>query len=641
MFINLNSYFYIYITVYIILGILTFIVASKKLIRSPEFSVQFQPTLSHVYLIIFFISFTFSIAYLIFFESLYSKSLWYYFFIGICSSVIFITSISIGDNSIKKLLPYLTFLLGLNIFLSNFIVFPHGVYSSGDTHFQIYSITLPIIKYGHLPSEFTYSFFPIHQILVASLAKITDINPIFLYMSVSSLLYAVSALFVYSLISRVGDSRFGITAMLLFMTASSIFYHSTHAYQFSYALPLGMLLMYITIILTIPDRYYKNRNLLQNRVSWTIVRVLSVVVIIWAHQFTSTIIFVLILMFEIIYYIISKNNANKLSFHYSIFYLYIVMLLAHWIFVSSVLPSLVNVFDVYYTSLFTAENYQVAASSLSSNTNFLQSAWLIFLDTSGMGIIMMLGSMGSLYGMWKKNKYVFVWFIIGLAIWILISVGGFIKIPLLLGGRWFAFFEATSIVYLATFGIMLLIERFGTKGLIFCSILLFVVPIFSLGSTTSGSETSLFVGNQPSIKYYDTTSDLQYRGWIINTVPKGSTIYVSESWVLKYLDNVRIYGQLPINDQDHVVANTLKLGEYIVLSKHDSIGCRVRGISETEQINLVRTNKVSTVEAQASYMRITNLDVSEIKRVTSQLDHIYSNGDSNICLKYSNYSDCL
>jgi hypothetical protein len=316
-------------------------------------------------------------------------------------------------------------------------------------------------------------------------------------------------------------------------------------------------------------------------------------------------------------------------------------LLAHWIFVSSVLPSLVNVFDVYYTSLFTAENYQVAASSLSSNTNFLQSAWLIFLDTSGMGIIMMLGSMGSLYGMWKKNKYVFVWFIIGLAIWILISVGGFIKIPLLLGGRWFAFFEATSIVYLATFGIMLLIERFGTKGLIFCSILLFVVPIFSLGSTTSGSETSLFVGNQPSIKYYDTTSDLQYRGWIINTVPKGSTIYVSESWVLKYLDNVRIYGQLPINDQDHVVANTLKLGEYIVLSKHDSIGCRVRGISETEQINLVRTNKVSTVEAQASYMRITNLDVSEIKRVTSQLDHIYSNGDSNICLKYSNYSDCL
>src|SRR5690606_20964425 len=129
-------------------------------------------------------------------------------------------------------------------------------------------------------------------------------------------------------------------------------------------LPLGMLLMYITIILTIPDRYYKNRNLLQNRVSWTIVRVLSVVVIIWAHQFTSTIIFVLILMFEIIYYIISKNNANKLSFHYSIFYLYIVMLLAHWIFVSSVLPSLVNVFDVYYTSLFTAENYQVAASSL-------------------------------------------------------------------------------------------------------------------------------------------------------------------------------------------------------------------------------------------------------------------------------------
>lgn len=633
LFLKLKSYGYATFTIYIMLGFFIFIIASYKFAQSSKLIIQIHPTLPYVCLSTFFISFTFSIVYLIFFESLYSKSLYYYFFIGICTLAIFITSISVGGNSIKKLLPYLTLLLGFNILLSNFLVFPNGVYSSGDTHFQIYGIMLPIIENGYVPSGFTYSFFPIHHILVASLAIITEIDPVFLYMSVTSLLFTVSSLFVYSLINHVSDSRFAITSMLLFMIAPSIFYHGTHAYQFSYALPLAILLMYITIILTIPDDHNKNQNFLQNRVIWTMVRLLFVVVIIWTHQFTSTVAFVLIVIFEITYYIISKDNANTLSFNYSIFFVFIVMLLAHWLYVSSILHSLVRLFDVYYSSLFTTENYQVASLSLSSNSNFLRPFWLIFIDMSGRGIFMMLGSMGVLYGVWKKNKYVFIWFVIGALIWTLISIGSFIKMPLLLGDRMFALLEATSMVYLATFGIILLIERFGTKGLIFCSILLFVMPIFSLGSTISGSETSLFVGDQPYIKFYDTSSDLQYRAWIKDTVPDNSSILVSEHWVPKRLDTMRVYNQLPINDQDCVADNTLESGEYIVLNKHDCLGLRVRGISEVEQVELVKAKKISTIEAQVSHVRMTKLDTLEIKRVAAQLKSIYSNGETVICLK--------
>ncbi len=632
LFLKLKSYSYASLTIYIMLGVFIFITASKKLTQSSESIFLAQPTFSYVCLLIFFINFAFSIAYLIFFESLYSKSLWYYFFIGICTSVLFIASVLIEDDFIKKLLPYLTFLLNLNILFSNFIVFPNGVYSSGDTHYQIYNIILPIVENGYVPSGFTYSFFPIHQILVVSLAKITGIEPVFLYMSVTGLLYAVSALFIYSLTNRAGASRFGITAMLLFITASTTFYHSTHVYQFSYALPLGILLMYITMVLTITDDYGKNRNLLQNRTSWVMIYILAIGIIVWTHQFTSTIIFILIVLSWVTNYVISKNNANTLSF-YSVFILYIVILFAHWMYISSVFSSLVRVFDVYCSSLFTVENYQVASSSLNS-TNFLRPLWLIFIDTSGRGIIMMLGSMGCLYGIWKKNKYVFIWFIIGAFIWTLTSFGSFIKMPLLLGSRLLTFFDAMSIVFLATFGIMFLIERFGTKGLIFCSILLLIIPVFSLGSTVSGSETSLFVGDQPYVKFYDTDSDLQYRTWIKNTVPGNSNIWVSESWVLQYLDDLRVYGQLPINDQDQVADNMLKIGEYTVLNKHDSIGLRVKGISERDQIELVRSKNMSTIESQASHVRITKLDISEIKRVTSQLEHIYSNGETNICLKW-------
>lgn len=630
-FIKMEKYGYVTLVIYVILGVSIFIKAlNNKFTQFSEFIIRDHPILSHICLITFIISLTVSIIYLRFFESLYTKSLYYYLFIGICTSAMFITSISVKNEAIKKLLPYVTFLFGFNILLSNWLVFPNGVYASGDTHAQIYNIVLPIVKNGHIPPGFTYYFFPIFQILIASLAKITIIEPVFLYMSMTSLLYSVSALFVYSLLSHIADSRFGITAMLLFMMAPSTFYHGIHAYQFSYALPLGIMLMCVTTILTIQDDCEKNKNLLQKRVSWVIVRILLIVTIIWTHQFTSTLIFVFIVIFEITYYFGLKNNANRLSFNYVVILLYIVILLAHWIYASYLISSLVNVFNIYYNSLFTYENYQAAAvSKISYSIPF----WLIFFDTSGRGILMMLGSIGSLYGIWKKNIYIFVWVAIGAFIWALISVGGFIQMPLLLSGRLFAFFEAISLVYLATFGVILLIERFGTKSLIFCSVLLFILPIFSLGSTTSGSETSLFVGNQPFVKYYDTYSDLQYRTWIKNTVQMNSSIRVSEPWAPQYLDNSRVYYQLPINDHDQVVENELMSGEYIVLNKHDSMGVRVRGISEVEQIKQVNDNNISTVESQNMHLRMIKLDISENKRVTSQLKHIYSNGETDICLK--------
>lgn len=631
LFIRLKSYGFVCVVIYMVLALLIFIIASNKFAQAPHLVIQTPPTLLRVYLILFFISFTLSIAYLRFFELPYSKSLWYYFVIGICATVLFIISLSVENNSFKKLLPYLTFLFILNILLSNFIVFPNGVYSSGDTHYQIYEIVLPIVENGYVPSGLAYSFFPLHQILIASLSKITGMEVVFLYMSVPSLLYAVSALFIYSAINNAGASRFGIASMLLFITAPTIFYHGTHAYQFSYALPLGILLLYIIMKLTMPIDGSNNWGLLDNRASWALMQIVAIGTIIWTHQFTSTAIFALIIIIWITNLIILKSNSDHRSF-YSIVILYIVILLAHWMYVSSLFSSLVRMFDLYFSSLFTIENYQAAASNVDS-TSILRSLWLIFLDTSGRGIIMMLGSMGCLYGIWKKNVYVFVWLTIGLSIWALISFGSFIKMPLLLGSRWLSFLDSMSVIFLATFGIMLLIERFGIKGMIFCSLIFFLLPVLSLGSTASGSETSLFIGDQPYIKFYDTDSDLQYRGWIKNMVPENSSILVSEHGVPKRLDNKRVYNQLPINDQDCVADDTLKLGEYLVLNKHDCLGLRVRGISEDEQVELVRTKKISTIEAQISHVRMTKLDTLEIERVATQLKSIYSNGETVICLK--------
>jgi hypothetical protein len=183
---------------------------------------------------------------------------------------------------------------------------------------------------------------------------------------------------------------------------------------------------------------------------------------------------------------------------------------------------------------------------------------------------------------------------------------------------------------------MVLVKRLGKKGIIICCLLLFMMPIFGLGSTNTGAETSLFLGEETYVKLYDTSTDLQYRAWIQRTVPEEAHIRVSEAWVLQYSDKARVYTGLPINTQNQINVSELKFGEYLVLSGHDiSGGLRVRGISETVQIAAIKSGEMTTVEAQSLHVRMMKLEDSEINQVDSQLGCVYSNGENNFFVNYS------
>ena len=128
-------------------------------------------------------------------------------------------------------------------------------------------------------------------------------------------------------------------------------------------------------------------------------------------------------------------------------------------------------------------------------------------------------------------------------------------------------------------------------------------------------------------------ADLQHVQWTKSMIQEDSIIMESESWVPQYYDTGRIYIGLPVNSSNQIDIQILKAGDYIVLNNYDSNGIRVRGILESEQVNSVRTGNMTTIEAMASHMRLTKLDSYEIKRVVSKLGNIYSNGDTNICIK--------
>lgn len=574
-----------------------------------------------ILLIIYVICYTFSIIYLWYFEALYSKSFIYYFLIGVCASLIFLVTFSECGSCTNLFAPLMVVFLGFNIFLSDFVTFQNGLYASGDTHSQIYRMLIPIVQNGVIPTNELYSFYPIHVICVYIISSITNLDPIKLYLYANGIIYPLISLFLYSLSAHLFNKKVGILSMLFFITAPNIVYHATHAYQFSYSFPLSVVILFV-ILLSVYYRY-ENNVVQQKMLSFAILLILLMSTIVFTHHFTSIVVVILIL---ILYFVsvICLREATKVKFLRNTLLLYLALLFFHWLYFSSTLSLLVTVIDVYINSLFTPENYQyvILDSSISNYRNFS----LIFLDSVGTSLLFLVGTIGFHYGLLQKNKYVLIIAFWGAFIWGLASVGSFIKMPLLLGGRLLTFVWGLSLVFLASLGIVVIVNKKRLLGLVCCCLLILIISISNLGNTVSGPETSLFIGNQPYIKLYDTQSDLEAYMWIKQNIPDNSHIKVAESWVPQYMDTNRIYDELPFDILNNLDTTQIENNSYILLTDSYSSGIHIRGISEADQLSLVTSNQKTPAVAEDLHVRLLKIEYSELLIKTYGFDSIYSNG---------------
>lgn len=624
LFLRLNSILYLMISICMIVGLF---------IHSLVIKYQYKETILYTHefywtkilLNIYSICFLSSIIYLKFIETNYHKSLIYYILISVCIISIFLLSIT--NNGKNRLLNiFLLVALSLNIFLSNSIIFPYGVYCSADGHFQFYNIVMPILENGTVPLGFTYSVFPIHQIYVSIVSLVTDINPMNIYRYLVAITYSIALLFIYVICKRTIGLIYVELSIIFYLISPEVIYNATHAYQYSYALPIGLLVMFLSVFLILPKKNKSSTKETNNISSLSILHLITLLTLLFTHHFTS--IYILLLI-GIIYFILYLFNCKNISFFFNIIILFFIMLLAHWIYVSLLLVTFKDIIDVYSSSLFGLENYQAAmlVSSSSHKTSFL----VIFMDVLVKGIIFMLTTVGTLYGLWKKEIYIYLMASWGLFIFILISVGSFIKMPLLLAGRLFPLFFIVSAVYLSAKGTLILKERFGRKGIIIIIILLFFTSISGLGNIASGSETSIFIGNEPSLKFYDTLQDVKLKEWIISSISCDSIVRFNEPWKLSYSDKSRQYIDLLVNDNDEIELSDIGPGEYIVLTGDYLDGFQITNLHSLEIAKLVAEKKKNTAEVSL-YSRLTKLDLNELDRVSSNTNCIYSNSKIKICL---------
>ena len=628
-FVKLNYVQYAILCVFIIIGLLLYVyIAPHNFIDLTKKNISGMYT--NLIISLFMLSFCSSLIFLHEFESFYNKSVFYYFLVGICASCLFLLSFNKNDY-MSKILPFLVVLLALNIFLSNYIVFPTGTYASGDTHFQTYNLVLPMINDGKLPLGNVYTFFPNHQIYVASISIITNLNPVLLYRYLDGIIYGVVSLFFYLLGNRLFNKQVSILCSILYMLSPDVVYHATHAYQFSYAAPIGVLVLFLTLFLSVPEE--GNERISYIRVKFVTLLILLTFALIWIHQFTSAVIYALILLEVVILnvFCILRNIRPALN---KILLIYVLLMLTHWMYVSARFSKIIDVLNVYSSSLLASENYQAATMLSQVSSSSAVPFSIQFFEILGTGILFAFVIIGAFYGLRSKNIHIFIMASWGLVIWVLVGAGRFIEMPLILGTRLLTIFWMVSIAPLASLGIILFIEKFKTKGLIICCALIIVLSISNLGSINAGSETSVFAEEQTHVKLYDTERDILSRLWITNNVPLGSHIETTESWIPQYLDSNKVYSDFFYDvDEGSIVIDQMNKGEYFTISYLVNSGLRIRGIEENAQISAVKSGDLTTVEAKQMYTQIVDINSSVLFDATDSLNKVYTNGELTTCFK--------
>jgi hypothetical protein len=595
--------------------------------RSVAFA-QTNPLAYYELLIVFFVCFGASIAYLRFFAPLYVKPLPYYLLIGVCALSIFPLCLSTEKKLSESAAPLLIVLLGFNLILSNLIVFPHGITSSSDAYFHVSNLVMPIINTGHLLANVGSSFFPAHELYVASLSIFSGIEPMMLYLAIIGILFPLSSIFIFLITKRLVGARYGAMSMFFYLIAPEVVNAEFHAYQFSYAVVFALFVLFCVFFLLSPYVNRRGSSLYYSGPSVIICLCLGYIALVWAHQWTSLV----TLIFIILFFVLFRLFDARLKLRYGLLLLFPMVLLFHWLYTSTVVQSIQQQLSIYSTTLLSSENYQAAASVslLLTPINIV----LSLLNNVGEGILLMLAVIGSFYGLQRKNSTVAVLVVVGIGTFFIISLGTFLKIPLFLGARLLAFFWIVSAVYLAAIGIVLLANLQQKKWVYFSYFVILLIPAFAIGSSISGNETALFATDQPAIKFFETASDIQAKTWMQENLPPNFNVTVGERYTSAYSDSNHSYSSPQLEPSGRLDINITSNNALVIKDRYFTEGVRAYPLGQQQGVSEVVSGNTTAVSASSSFEKVVKLNSSGLDQINeAHLQRIYSNTGAYILIK--------
>lgn len=459
-----------------------------------------------------------SLMFLSLMQGTYTKTTLFYFLLSLCVGLLGLEIAILRTNSLFILSKI--YILCLSLFLSNQIIYPLGIGGADSpTHF---STIKGILDTGFIMPDYVYSFIPNHHLLIAVTSIISSLDFRELYYLVSPFSMSIYILILYFIGALFVSRMFGLICALIYLICDYILYWSSHAAQLAYYIPLMCLLYGILLI-----RKAQRRNF-----GYSLLSIILIISLIFTHHYSSVILTLLLFSFvfmDIIERAMQEANTKKIKIKndYIILFIFLlVALFAHWIFYSSLINTFSSNLSQYISAIISLSNND--PTSISSSTRYDKlPIYQIFLNTIGAGLLIMLAS----YGFFNvRDSYIQgmarFWMIVTS---MLIGIGILIELKYLLPNRIYVFLQLFSIIFLAGDTLTMLVKKREMRSLLVYLSLLMLITFFSSASTISGFETSIFVGDQPYVKLFETPQELDAEVWEEYYSPSDLTMYVSGS----------------------------------------------------------------------------------------------------------------
>jgi hypothetical protein len=513
----LNFYSYITLAISAAIGSLIFIKFNKDYINYNKLftSNDLNYKLFNIRLltsVVFFVFFSMSLLELL--NGFYTKTILYYIFISlaagaIATEIIFVKTEKQGLFNLLK-----SFLLTLNITLSNQILYPMGI-GLPDLSFHLNGSVIPILNSGYVP-ETVYQYFPGHHILVVANILMCNSDPKMTYLYLGGFVISLGLVFVFLIGKKFVNLHFGLVAALVYTCLDYLLMYGSHPVHQSYNYFLSIV-VFITILYTIRNRTPE----------FVILYIITITSMIFTHHLSAMIVLILLISIVTVEYISNKHSSRPNTNYLNLTKLFTVILFGQWIYYSNMIGNFAGIIVAY------KDAFMNSSQNIMTQTAYDQIAiQTIVINSLGSAILILLSVIGFLSIVRKMSFLDRITITSSVIITFLLGIGIIFHQVALLPDRLYPFLQLFGLVFLASYGIIWALHKssFYKHKLKYIPIIFVIICLsfFSCSSTIAGFETSPFVGDEMAYyKLYETPHEAISKDWILKHANKESNVQLN------------------------------------------------------------------------------------------------------------------
>ena len=544
-------------------GVLLFIVmnrfsANNELtLSSPRMPETRAHTVRLIFSILFFVFY--GLSFLALLQASYTKTVAYYLSIALCTGFIAADILFVKTEAQGYLNLLKSFLLVLNIGLSNQMLFPYGI-GLQDARDHMTEIVLPVVNTGHVPSGLAYSPFPGHHILVAASSLVSGADPWLLYYCLGGFVMSLGLLFVFLIGRKFISPKFGLFAALVFACCDFLMHYAAHPVHMTYTYFLSIAIFAVVLYL------YHSRD-----VRFVVLFFILSTTMIFTHHFSAAVILLMlvtVLLLEVVTRIREPGYRLKTG---TLTALFGVAMFTHWIYMKTIMMGQVGGLLEAYSSAFSKASTKVSTATVFAEMPLSR----LVMNNLGSGILMMLGLIGFFHFLNHSSPFKRIVLAIAIVLLAFIAFETVFKESYLESHRMYAYLQEFSFVFLVSCAIVWMLGNF-TRLRWVPIVLLVMLSFFSLASLVHGQETSIFRGNGPYVKLYDTPYERYSIAWAEQHLPAGAPVATSGSLYILGSSSL-VHDMIPIKEKEitstdervHLDTEKLESSDFLILSQYD------------------------------------------------------------------------